>query len=245
MEPITKSTEGYKVKGAAFELKEIEAQSRRVTFMASKFDVIDSDNDIIRRGAFAKSILERGPESSSNRKIAHLRHHDWEQQIGRIVKMEETHDGLIVVSDLGTSTKGDDALRDYQEGIITEHSIGFQYVADKIHTIEHGESNVFEIKEVVLWENSAVTFGANEFTPVLDVSKGEHISHLDKLNKKMDAIVNSLRNGKGTEERFFTLEKRLQVLKAQFNALITQEPVVKSATPAIVEPLAEKSKSTP
>jgi HK97 family phage prohead protease len=244
MEPIKKIKDGYKVKGLSLEVKDIEPKTRRVTVMLSKFDNIDSDNDVIRQGAFAKSILERGPESTSNRKIQFLRHHDWEHQIGKFVHMEETSEGLIAIGELSTSNQGDDALKDYQLGVINEHSIGFQYVHDKMHGIEQGDSMIWDIKEVMLWEGSAVTFGANEMTPTLDVSKGEHISYLDKLNKKMDAIEKGLHNGNWTDERFYTLGKQLQVLKAQYNALITQEPVVKPATPAIVEPQAEKTNNT-
>ena len=64
---MSKITTGYKVKGAAMAVKDVEPKTRRVTVMLSKFDTIDSDNDIIRMGAFSKSIMERGPESSSNR----------------------------------------------------------------------------------------------------------------------------------------------------------------------------------
>ena len=83
--------------------------------MLSKFDNIDSDGDVIRKGAFSKSIQDRGPESPSNRKIAFLRYHDWEQQIGKFISLEETGDGLIAIGELGRSSKGNDALLDYQD----------------------------------------------------------------------------------------------------------------------------------
>ena len=92
---------------------------------------MDSDMDIIRKGAFKKSLRERGVKSKSNRKIAFLRHHDWEKQIGKFIELAEDDYGLYAVAQLGRSTDGENALKDYEDGIIREHSIGFQYVADK------------------------------------------------------------------------------------------------------------------
>ena len=131
---MNKEFKKYQSKGSLspFKVKDVDSKTRRVTIMASKFDNVDSDGDVIRKGAFAKSIQERGPESQSNRKIAFLRYHDWEQQIGKFVSLEETHDGLVAVGELGRSSKGNDALLDYQDGIILEHSIGFNYVQDKM-----------------------------------------------------------------------------------------------------------------
>jgi HK97 family phage prohead protease len=128
---MNKQINSYAVKSFGTELKDLSLDNREVAVYLSVFDTIDSDNDIIRRGAFKKSINDKGPDSSSNRKIAFLRHHDWEQQIGKFLRLEEDSKGLFAVGKLGTSTKGEDALRDYEEGIINEHSIGFQYMTVK------------------------------------------------------------------------------------------------------------------
>lgn len=221
----------YQVKGCA-EIKDVDSKTRRVKIMLSRFDNIDSDGDIIRKGAFAKSIAERGPESTTNRKIQFLRYHDWEHQIGKFISLEETNDGLVAVGDLGTSSKGEDALRDYQDGIIKEHSIGFNYIEDKMQLIEQGAGSFWEIKEVALWEGSAVTFGSNELTPTLDVSKGNKQDLIDRLNEKMTLYIKTIRNGQGTDERFYRLEKGLEVLQQQYNDLIKgTEPSKKDTEP--------------
>ena len=207
-------------KSAGLEVKDIDTKTRRVLVALAKFDTVDSDGDAIKKGAFAKSILERGPESSSNRKIAFLRHHDWEQQIGKFIKIEETHEYLLGLAELGRSTKGNDALLDYQDGIINEHSIGFNIITDK--TVFQNDIRV--INEVKLWEGSAVTFGANEYTPTLDVSKGNYKDYLEKVNARMESVIKALRNGEGTDERLFCLEMQLQTIKQQYNSLATYEP---------------------
>ena len=214
----------YKVKTGAFEIKDVDSQTRRVKVILSKFDNIDSDGDIIRFGAFAKSIKERGADSESNRKIAFLRHHDWEHPIGKWLSLEETHEGLIGFGELGRSTKGTDALLDYQDGIIREHSIGFNFVPSALKIIDVDGQQIQEATEVFLWEGSAVTFGANSLTPTLDVSKGNAKELLEKVNSNMDGLIKALKNGKGTDDRLYSFEMQLRVLKEQYNSLTNLQP---------------------
>lgn len=213
----------FKTKNISIEVKDVDTVGRRVKIALSKFGNLDSDGDIIPRGAFSKSISERGPESTSNRKIKFLRYHDFEHQIGLFESLEETNDHLIAVATLGRSTKGEDAFLDYQDGIITEHSIGFELLRDKIELREDGSRL---LKEVYLWEGSAVTFGANSETPLFQVSKGlGNKDYLEKLNKKMSNLIKAIKNGKGTDERLFNIEMDLRVCHAKYNELI--EPLIK------------------
>ena len=101
----------FKTKNISLEIKDIDTAGRRVKMALSRFNNIDSDGDIIIKGAFAKSIQERGPDSTSNRKIKFLRYHDFEHQIGIFKQLEETNDHLIAYADLGRSTKGNDAIK--------------------------------------------------------------------------------------------------------------------------------------
>jgi HK97 family phage prohead protease len=215
----------YAVKTLDLAVSDIDEGSRMVKFYASAFDIKDSDGDIIKKGAFKKSIQERGADSVG-RKIAHLRNHDWEHQIGNIQEISEDAKGLFVVSKLGTSTKGEDALRDYQDEILREHSIGFNYVKDKIKKIDE---TTFEIFEVKLWEVSGVTFGANEFTPVIDVAKGlEGFDNVaEKLNNMCLSFEKALRHGKGTDERLEGLEFRFKQIQQLIDSLKEVKPSVK------------------
>jgi HK97 family phage prohead protease len=218
-------------------MEDVDESTRTVVGYLSAFDKLDSDNDIIRQGAFSKSLQERGVESSSNRQIAHLRNHDWEHQIGKFTEIYEDNFGLKFVSKLGRSTKGNDAFLDYQDGILNEHSIGFNYVKDKISEVEDStnpQGKFYEITEVKLWEGSGVTFGANEFTPVLDVSKSVLESdYLLKLNNEMQSLIGAIKNGKGTDDRLHNIEMRLKLIQTKYNSLIEQlEPKsVKPITP--------------
>jgi HK97 family phage prohead protease len=222
------------IKNCAFELKDLDTVGRRVVFAAAKFGNMDSDGDVIARGAFAKSISERGAESTSNRKIKFLRYHDFEHEIGLIKGMEETHEHLVVTADLGRSTKGNDAFLDYQDGIITEHSIGFMLVQDKINFLDSG---VRELKEVNLMETSAVTFGANSETPTFSISKGNETEYLDKLNNQMNGYLSAIKNGKGTDERLEQIENNLRVCQLKYNNLIDSlKQVEPSNDTKLIEP---------
>ena len=208
----------YGTKAYMSTIDDIDMSSRIVKGYFASFDTLDSDSDIIRKGAFKKSLQERGA-NSKGRSIAHLRNHDWEHQIGKLITLEEDSKGLYFVSKLGTSTKGEDALRDYDEGILKEHSIGFNYVKGKIKEEEddvHGK--YYNITEDKLWEGSGVTFGANEFTPVLDVQKGLIDSeYLDNLNNDMNVLVKALKNGKGTDDRLENIEFKLKQIQQKYN----------------------------
>lgn len=226
---MQKTQNAYNIKTAQTSIKDLDLNKREVAIYLSKFDVIDSDNDMVVRGAFKSSIQQRGVNSSSNRKIAFLRHHDWQQQIGKFNRLEEDETGLFAVGLLGTSTKGEDALRDYSDGIINEHSIGFQYIADKTKFIE--DENVksggyYILNEVKLWEGSAVTFGANEYANVIDVVKNadDKQNAILKIADQIGLVGKALKNGTGTDERLYELEMKLKFLNARLVDISNIEP---------------------
>jgi HK97 family phage prohead protease len=213
----------YKIKSQSLEVKDVDTSSRKVSFYLSHFGNVDSDNDLLVKGCFKKSLQESGVDSSSNRKIAYLRYHNWEMPIGKFVELQEDDFGLYAVGELGNSTLGNDALLDYQDGIIREHSIGFRYIQDKIKWIEDlsiESKGYFMVSEVALWEGSAVTFGANEMTPVLEVAKSEDKDDFfKKINDEINTICKSLVNGKGTDERLYSLEMRMKYLTSQLTEI--------------------------
>jgi len=229
----------YQTKGAA-EIKDISSDKRQVAVYLAKFDNIDSDNDMIKKGAFTKSIQERGPDSPSNRKIAFLRWHDWEKPIGKFLTLQEDDFGLFAVSQLGTSVGGNDAWNDYNDGIIREHSIGFQYIQDKMRWIDDANApaqGYWMISELKLYEGSAVTFGANSETNVIDVMKSEDkVAKAVKISNEIDILIKGLANGKGSDERLFEMEMKLKYLNSQMLILAKSEPFVKEHSP-IIEPI--------
>jgi HK97 family phage prohead protease len=218
-----KFNSAYKIKSQGLQIKDVDTSSRKVAMYLAHFGSIDSDNDMIVKGAFSKSLQERGIDSTSNRKIAFLRHHDWKMQIGKFVELKEDENGLYAVGELGTSTLGSDALCDYQDGIIREHSIGFKYMQDKLKWIEDAsmpKGGFYLVSEVALWEGSAVTFGANEMTPVLEVGKSENKAEfITNITSEMETIVKALGNGSRTDESLYSLEMRHKFLSSQLSEI--------------------------
>lgn len=224
---MNKSNKYYNTK-SALGIKDLDNSKREVAIYLSTFDAMDSDNDVIKKGAFKKSITDRGPGSESNRKIAFLRFHDWTKPIGTFKSLEEDDKGLFAVGKLGNSTIGEDAFNDYKDGIIKEHSIGFQYIKDKTEFIEDKSiegGGFHEVKEVKLWEGSAVTFGANEFTNVVEVKGELRKDKADELFNEITTIQKALKEGQGTDERLESLEMRLKYLTSRLTLLAKSEPL--------------------
>ena len=225
-----------------------DSESGIVEGYFSGFGNIDSDQDRILSGAFSKSIKEHGPDSSSNRKIAHLAYHDTTRPLGVIQELKEDQTGLYFLSKMGSHTEGQDFLKMYQEGIIREHSIGFNYIADKIkQTTERDEEgreySVWDISEVKLWEGSAVVFGANSETPNLSIVKSQEDinKHLEEINERMEVFIKALTDDKLSQKynNLFTLE--LMQLKHQYNSLLNFEEPLKN-TLQDQEPTAEEKR---
>ena len=68
-------------------VKDVDFKNRIVTGYFNNWDSIDSDGDVIRKGAGAKSIAERKD------KIFFLNQHDWKQPHGFAKVLEEKEQG--------------------------------------------------------------------------------------------------------------------------------------------------------
>lgn len=185
----------YLTKDVDLSVKGIESKKGIVEAYIAAFDNVDSDGDVIRKGAYLKTIKERGP--SGENRVKHLKNHDTRQAPGRVLELYEDSKGLVMVSQLSKSTLGRDTLIEYEEGIITEHSHGLEAVqANKI------DGGTVEITEIKLWEGSTLTaWGANPMTPTIGVKSFEDIF------KDMERL---LRKGRFSDEYFERLIKFIE-----------------------------------
>jgi hypothetical protein len=149
-------TIGRKIQKAIFETKK-QAQSElsvrldgQITGYASLFDVADLGNDIMARGAFRKSLSNRG-----SRSIRMLFQHDPDRPIGVWEIVREDHKGLFVRGKISQQTAlGRDVLALVRDGALEGLSIGFKTVRSR----SRGSKELRELLEVDLWEISIVTF---------------------------------------------------------------------------------------
>ena len=197
----------YKYGMPCSNIKDIDLQKRTVQAYYYNSQTVDSDNDIILPGAYAKSITERGPKSALPR-IKHLFNH-WDAA-GVILELGENENGGWFLSKLGRHQVGRDVLTMYDDGIITEHSHGFEVVKTGEDRIE--DKDVRVIKEGVLWEVTSLDkWGANQNTPVIK-SRDDYnywVKKLDKLNK-------AFASGNYSDEAFELLEIQLKQIQEIF-----------------------------
>jgi len=149
-----------------------------VSGYASVFDLVDSHNDVIVKGAFAKT--------KSSRNIKFLWQHDRTQPIGVINMFHEDEHGLYVEATINTQTQqGKEAIALVKQGAINGLSIGFN-----ILKADYNKDGKREITLVDLWEISLVTFPSNDQAQLSHVKNmPDPLSHLNEL---LDRVITQL-----------------------------------------------------
>lgn len=208
-------------------IKDIDQVKGRIVGYFSIFDNVDSDNDVITKGAYKKTLSE------NYRRVKHLYQHDPFKPLsgtkqGQLVVTEDTK-GLHFDSTVSQTSWGRDTIRLYVDGVVDEQSVGFQTVK----SVDKKEYR--EITEIKLWEGSTVTWAANELAQSTGVKS---LEEPETLIKKMDTVMKSIRNGKYENEDIFDqLEFYFKQLEQTFINLLskskeaTTEPIEKVTLP--------------
>lgn len=178
-------------------IKDIDISTRKVSGYLASFGNIDSDNDIFSFGAFAKTIAERKAD------IFFLMQHDWTKPLGKFDVLQEDEKGLYFEASIVNTSYGMDQLKLYEAEIVAQHSVGFR----TIKAIQDDWEEPRIIKEVKLYEGSAVTLGANSNTPYLGLK-----SSIKENEKQISKIMSVLKSGDLTDETFMQLELGLKLL---------------------------------
>jgi HK97 family phage prohead protease len=165
----------FETKDFAFEVK--ATSDNTFEGYASVFNNVDSHNDIIQKGAFAKTIQE-------SKRVKVLWQHDITQPIGKPLAMSEDSKGLHVKAKISDTALGRDVVQLMKDGVIDELSIGFKTVKDS------WDKKSRLIHEVQLFEFSPVTFASNAAASIVGV-KGLS-PELTRLNSW---VHNELKNG--------------------------------------------------
>ena len=205
---------------------EVQVSDRIVSGYLASFDTKDSDSDIILKGAFTKSLNERGVGSTTARKIAYLYQHDMSRPIGRFTTLCEDEKGLYFEATLDNIPLANDVLEQYKSGTLNQHSIGFRYIKDKVEYSKDLEA--FVIKELDLFEGSVVTMGANENTPFVGLKADSVDSEMEQLRRETELVLKHI----PFEEQFKIrqlISKHISLLETEPIKItpIEQEPIVK------------------
>ena len=169
-------------KHLAYELKDLDNEGQ-VSFYFSKFDIQDSDRDVILKGAFKKT-------KENIKRIKHFYNHNMYNVPGVLKEIGEDSKGAFAVSQLALKTQlGNDVYEQYKAGIISEHSFGY----DVMKSEWNEDKTVQTIKEIKLYEVSSLTaWGANPETNVIDVKSMDYLNMLLKSNKYEEKIVTKI-----------------------------------------------------
>jgi len=171
-------------------VKDIDSKNRIITGYLSSFGNIDKDGDVIVKGAFDKSIMERKDQ------IYFLNQHNWKEPHGQFTELKEDDKGLYFESTpLAETSYSNDVIKLYEAGVMKNHSIGF--ITVNFERKNHGR----KLKELKLFEGSNVTIGSNSDTPFLGFK-----STLKEINDQSKTIYNAIRNGDFTDKTFVLLE---------------------------------------
>lgn len=172
---------------------------------AAAFDNIDAGGDIIRRGAFKKTINE------FTKRIKVLWQHDPHSPIGKAIHLEEDSKGLFVHAKISETTLGKDAMVLMRDGVVNELSIGYDPKKFELNN----DTGIRELLEVKLWEFSPVTWAMNDMATISaakDITTAQAIDQLNKVIKSSDKM---------TEEEVKSINDILERWKALTN---DQEP---------------------
>lgn len=191
---------------------DVDDKSRRVVMNWSAMEEVDSDNDLITRSAYNRTIKERGPDGANL--IYWIRDHyaSTTSIIGKVESLKITGNYLQAIGVASSTTQGNDMLQLYKDGIIRQHSVGFIPIKTenaKDHRI---------ITDIMLFEGSSVLWGANKNTPT--VSVGKSLFTLEDCNSELDALFKAFKSGQYSDETFGLLELRVKQIQKHYAELI-------------------------
>jgi len=180
-------------------VKDVSLADRTITGYLAHFGSMDYNNDVIVKGAFEKTIQERGKE------LKFLNNHDFKQPHNRFSLLKEDDKGLYFeVKMVDGVSYSMDVLRLYDAGVIDEQSIGFFAIKKEI------KSGTRFLKELKLGEGSNVTVAMNPNAKFM----GFKSMTPERCNDQVKNIMKFLRNGNVTDETFLQLELGLSQLQS-------------------------------
>ena len=150
------------IKNINIEIKNIE-DTGKISGYGAIFNNIDLKNDIIQKGAFTKTLMEK-----NIKEIYFLRQHNKDVIIGEFNDIHEDENGLYVEGKFFLdTTAGKDAYRLAKKGILNSFSIG--YIAKDFGYEEINGEEIRDLKSVDLLEISLVIMPANKLAKITEI----------------------------------------------------------------------------
>jgi len=153
-------------------VKVVEEEGSDAGFLegyASVFNNVDLGGDVVRKGAFKKTIKERLKKGMILLYDSHAVYEGTSAVIGVVTKAEERDEGLWFHAPFSAVSRAQDVRTKVREKILKALSFGYDVIKSQPST-EFGE-DVAELTELRLWEISVVPWGMNP-KAATDVVKG-------------------------------------------------------------------------
>ncbi len=185
---------------------EVRSEGRTIAGLAVPFDevaVVAGYRERFARGAFARTIEERGPG-----RVKLLAQHDRDRlPVGRATLLREDTAGLYAELTVAKTAAGDEVLELVRDGTLDGLSIGFRPIRDRWDA----ERSEVERLEVALLEVSAVAFPAYDSARVVAVRDGRPSIRVVDALARLDGAPCAVRvSVADARRRLFALEEFLR-----------------------------------
>jgi len=203
-----------------------DLDNRIINGYLCSWGTVNDYGEKVIKGAFSKSIQERGPASNSNYKITFLWQHKTDDPLAVFAELIEDDYGLrFKTLPLDDVPNADRCIKQIRSGTLNQFSYGFDYVWDKVEWDSNDDSLV--LKEVELWEGSVVTIGADTGTMALRAAGNIDDAWIE-LNDEIEGFIKSIPRKHQLELReLFTRHKslsKIEPLQQRQTALDQDEP---------------------
>lgn len=172
---------------ASVKYAEDEAGNGYIEGYASTWHKIpDAYGDIVAKGAFAKSLAKY---EETGRSIPFL----WSHEMGELksyigtCKADEDDTGLHFIATFDDTDEAQRVRQLYKDGRMSKFSFAYDTLDSATVTLEDG-TKANELRELDIFEISAVLVPANSFAEVVDVKSGKRNSKRDEQTLR-DAIA--------------------------------------------------------
>ena len=217
----------YQVKDIGNGVEDVDMATRKVKAVWARIGNVDFDNDVIAPEAFTKTLQERGPAGKNL--IWSLVDHkaSTKHAIGKPEQLYVEGDALIAITPIIETETGEDILKLYEANLINQHSIGFSTIKSETNN----DTGVRTLKELMLYEGSAVLWAANPETPTISLFKGMNPEEVkETLNGRLEKLIKAFKHGTFTDDTFQLLELEIKQIQTAISDLTTQ-PAAKAVEP--------------
>lgn len=164
-----------------FEVKGTLNVEGEITGYGAIFDNVDRGGDVIKKGAFAKTISENGGS------VIMVANHDQNKPIGRVTEMKEDETGLLFKGYLSKTDRAQEYKQLMKDGVVDSFSIGYAVV--KGDSNDHGGRDLSELK---LFEISPVAIPMNPEAKLLEVKNMSEENNREDILERFEMLAKNI-----------------------------------------------------